>query len=260
MRGALLALLLAWGITGTGYAQSEPLLQLQGAPFAGGDMTLHLSGDVGKQAFVLYGLNPLDPPLQLSKGAYFLGWLANIVPLGTIPSSGRVDMPFTLPPLHPSLAGIPLVIQGYVPGPLSNPATLPLDQPYYLPPNATILESPNPTNVGKFGDRVATGDLNGDGAEDIIVGAPKEHGGGVVEAGRVYVYWGPTLAVATALEAPSPRVKGFFGVGLAVADFDGDGVDDLLVTEGTGIPSVSPSGRGHCFHGGNPFIPPCQRA
>jgi hypothetical protein len=247
MRRALLPLLLAWGTAGTAFAQTEPLLQLQGAPYSGGSMSLHLSGDVGKQALVLYGLNPLDPPLFTSKGALFVGTVANILPLGAIPSSGRIDIPFTVPPLHPSLAGIPLVMQGFVPGALSNPATLPLDQPYLLPENAIAIDHPVPSFKANFGDTVEVGDFNDDGAMDLAVGAWFETVSGFDRAGRVYVMWGPDFATHDALESPEPGALKFFGTGMAVADLHGDGVDDLVVGEGSGGDPPPPGTHGHAY-------------
>jgi hypothetical protein len=247
MRTGLLAPLMALASAAALAAQTQPLLQLQGQPYAGGEMSLHLSGDVGKQAFVLYGLNPLDPPLQLPKGAYYLGWLANIVPLGAIPSSGRIDVPFTVPPLHPSLAGIPLVMQGFVPGALSNPATLPLDQPYLLPQDAIVIDHPVPSFKANFGDKVAAGDFNDDGAVDLAVGAWFETVAGVEKAGRVYIMWGPDFMTWTALEPVTPVYLLHFGQGLAVADFDGDGLDDLAVGEGTGGDPPTPGASGHIY-------------
>jgi hypothetical protein len=251
----MLTLLLACGIAGTASAQTGPLLQLQGAPYSGGDLTMHLSGDVGKQAFVLYGLNPLDPPLITSKGPLFVGTLANIVPLGSIPSGGRIDVPFTVPPLHPSLAGIPLVMQGYVPGALSNPATLPLDQPYLLPENAIVVDHPVPSHKAKFGECVAAGDFNNDGTADLAVSARFESVNGAAEAGRVYILWGPEYASYTALEPSVPVYRLHFGQGLAVADFDGDDIDDLAVGEGTGGDPPTPDAHGHAyiFRGGAAF-------
>jgi hypothetical protein len=209
-------------------------------------MTLHLAGDVGQQAFVFYGLDPLDPPLATGKGPFYVGALANGLFVGTIPSGGRIDLPFTVPPLHPALAGIPLVMQGYVPGALSNPATLPLDQAYYVPAEAMILESPNPTNVGKFGDKVVTGDLNDDGEMDIAVGAWFEDVAGIDRAGRSYVFWGPAFTSQTTLEPPTPKTYGFFGQGLFIGDIDGDGIDDLVVGEGNGDPPP-PTDPGHLY-------------
>src|SRR5262245_63914506 len=46
--------------------------------------------------------------------------------------SSDLDLPFVMPPVMPGVAGLSLVLQGYVPFSLSNPATLPLDLPYFL--------------------------------------------------------------------------------------------------------------------------------
>jgi hypothetical protein len=59
MRVWLLAMLLALGIAGTLPAQTQPLLQLQGQPYFGGSMTLHLTGTVGQPALPGLRLDPL---------------------------------------------------------------------------------------------------------------------------------------------------------------------------------------------------------
>ncbi|WP_420454474.1 choice-of-anchor D domain-containing protein [Rubrivirga sp.] len=46
------------------------------------------------------------------------------------------------------------------------------------------LSSPTPTRIGLFGDELATADLDGDGTDDLVVGAPREN----LSDGRVYVY------------------------------------------------------------------------
>ncbi len=241
--------------TASAHAQSTPLLQLQGQPYSNGVMTLHLIGTPGQPTLLLFGFDPLDPPAQTTKGPFHIGTVFNAFSLGAIPSLGRIDMPVLVPPLDPVFAGIPIVLQALVPGALSNPATLPLDQPYYVPANATILTSPNPTEVGLFGDKATTGDFNGDGAIDIAVGAWWEDSGGVDRSGRVYVFWGPSMSSTTMLEPQTPKNLGGFGMGLAVADIDGDEIDDLIVGEGVGDPPPSQaSGFLYVYRGGNRFV------
>jgi hypothetical protein len=241
--GAAAAVLLAASL----HAQSTPLLQLQGQPYSQGSLKLHLFGSVGSPTLLFYGLDPLESPVQTTKGPFYVGSVVNALTLGPIPSLGRIDLPVTLPTLSPVLAGIPVVLQAYIPGALSNPATLPLDQPYYVPAEATILVSPNPTINGAFGDCVATGDLNGDGEQDVVVGAFFEDVGGVDRAGRAYIFWGPDLSTSTTLEPDTPLNVGAFGQGFLVADFDDDGIDDLVVGEGNGDPSP-PTAPGHLYH------------
>ena len=258
IRISLVAGLMGLAMVGATSSQTQPLLQLQGQPYFGGAVSLHLSGAVGQPALLAYGLNPLplDQPIQTGKGPWFIGSMINLVAIGNIPASGRIDLPFTMPPVMPAVAGIPLVMQGYVPFQLSNPATLPLDLPYFEPSAALTITSPEPQVQALFGDTLAVGDLNGDGHEDLVVGAWFDDWQGVDRSGRVYVFWGPDHVVGTSLEPTNPKVVGVFGCGLAVADLDGDSIDDLVIAETTGYPPVpGEPGRLHVYWGGSPWSP-----
>ena len=254
-RGHLVALIVFALGAGTS-AQTPSLLQLQGQPYFGGSMKLHLTGPAGQSALLAYGLDPLplDQPLQTGKGPWYIGSLVNLVALGTVPAGGRIDLAFMMPPVMPALAGLQIVMQGYVPSQLSNPATLPLDLPYFQASNAQVITSPNPQFKGEFGKYTATGDLNGDGYVDLIIAAHKEDYLGVDMSGRVYIHWGPDFGTITTLSPPAPVVAGFYGVGLAVADLDGMSPDDLVVAETSGDPA--PPGnpaRLYIFSGGQSF-------
>ncbi|WP_329571943.1 FG-GAP repeat protein [Streptomyces sp. NBC_01361] len=88
-----------------------------------------------------------------------------------------------------------------------------------------------PETEDTFGDSLATGDLNGDGYADLVVGAPNEKTGTDTHAGAVTIVWGSAsgLSGGTTVTDPRPTKHDYFGATLAVGDFDGDGHDDLAV-------------------------------
>jgi hypothetical protein len=87
-----------------------------------------------------------------------------------------------------------------------------------------------------FGDTMATGDFDGDGFDDLAVGAPNEDNT-VTEEGRVIVQYGsadglfPSRAerLGEGLAGSVAEQGDHFGAALAAGDFDGDGFDDLAV-------------------------------
>jgi len=99
-----------------------------------------------------------------------------------------------------------------------------------------------------FGCSVApAGDVNGDGYDDVVVGA-LTNDAGAPDAGRAYVYYGGTSPDGVAdLVLTGTAEMGFFGRSVAGgADLNGDGYDDVVV----GADGEAPGGRAHVFYGG----------
>lgn len=77
---------------------------------------------------------------------------------------------------------------------------------------------------------ILMGDLNGDGFDDLIIAEPN-HDGNATNSGRVMVRYGSTTGVGATsnLTLNGQAADEWFGMGLATADFNGDGFDDLAV-------------------------------
>lgn len=214
-------------------AVQEPLLQIHGKPYFGGQVTIQVKAPdfVGLPAALAYGLEPLSTPVGTGKGAWFIGDLYKVLLLGTVPPTGVIALMIDMPPETPGLEGLVVVAQGFAAPRLSNPAELRLDRPYLTASQGIQISPPLPIAGAAFGDRVRAGDFDGDGHEDLVVGAAYEGYQGVAVSGSVYVMWGPDWIGFTEIRPPEPVVFGGFGFGLAAADFDQDGRDDIVITQ-----------------------------
>ncbi len=78
---------------------------------------------------------------------------------------------------------------------------------------------------------VAAGDTNGDGIDDLLVGAPQFAAGG---AGAAHVWFGSASGLATTADWTNPASSYEYsrGVAIAAGDFDADGFADVVAAAG----------------------------
>ena len=102
---------------------------------------------------------------------------------------------------------------------------------------------------GHFGEDVASGDVNSDNYDDIIIGASGWNSGSVLKGGAVFVVCGSSSLPPTIDLTDNPANISIygdeglssFGAVLASGDINGNGYDDLII----GSFAASPFGRTH---------------
>ena len=160
-------------------------------------------------------------------------------------------------------AGAVHLLYGFTTGIITE--TVKISSTYAIPPNDIISQSTDgvvgAAEISNFmGSSLTTGDFNGDGFADLVVGVPGEDIGQKVNAGAVNIFYGSASGISVAgnlgLNQDTDGVVGqaeagdLFGGSLTAGDFNNDGFADLAVGEpGEDIEQTADAGAVNVFYG-----------
>jgi hypothetical protein len=95
----------------------------------------------------------------------------------------------------------------------------------------------------------SVGDVDGDGHDEVIVGASREDpGSSPSSAGRAYVFSGSTGDTLYALSSPNEELASYFGASVSgMGDIDNDGCNEVIVSAPNEDPTPSPASSGMAY-------------
>ncbi|MCX7766798.1 MAG: VCBS repeat-containing protein, partial [Candidatus Sumerlaeia bacterium] len=107
-----------------------------------------------------------------------------------------------------------------------------------------------------FGETLVMGDLNNDGKDDLIMGAPAASNGGSVDIfyGRdfaPFLFWPVALLPSPHTEILAEASGDRFGNAIAIGDLNGDGINDLVVGAPNSSKYVQYGGLVYVIYGRN---------